>query len=193
MKKCGYCKAEKPESGFHKDSRAKDGLYSQCKDCMKQYYEAHKEEKKQYYQSHKEEINQHSKQYRDTHKEELKQYNKQYNQSHKEEKNQYRKSHKEERKQANKQYNLKKTYNLSIDQYNQMLAEQNYKCKICGVDEVNAGKNGLVVDHNHKTGKIRGLLCDGCNKGIGFLKEDPALFDSAKDYLLANLFPCFLK
>ena len=70
-----------------------------------------------------------------------------------------------------KEYNLIKYYNLTLNQYNKMLADQNSCCKVCGVHASNF-THGLYVDHNHKTNKIRSLLCTGCNAGLGHLKED---------------------
>ena len=46
------------------------------------------------------------------------------------------------------------------------------------------GKKGLVVDHDHKTGEVRGLLCGPCNRALGFLKEDISNFNNAIQYLL---------
>lgn len=56
------------------------------------------------------------------------------------------------------------------------------KCCICGV------RKKLHIDHNHDTGKIRGVLCSQCNTGIGMLKESPAILGSAIQYLIATRF-----
>lgn len=53
------------------------------------------------------------------------------------------------------------------------------ECVICGSSEK------LVVDHDHKSGKIRGLLCNHCNRGLGHFRDDPDLLEFAKIYLLA--------
>lgn len=58
---------------------------------------------------------------------------------------------------------LTKTYGITLDQYNQMLADQNDSCALCNKHKSNF-KRALHVDHNHKTGKVRGLLCFYCNK-----------------------------
>ncbi len=50
-------------------------------------------------------------------------------------------------------------------------------CLICGRER------NLVVDHEHKSGKVRGLLCSGCNTGLGLFDENPVLFDKAKEYV----------
>jgi hypothetical protein len=74
-----------------------------------------------------------------------------------------------------------KRYGLTPEQYDFMLWEQDSKCAICGTDY--PGKNGWHVDHSHVTGEVRGLLCTGCNTGIGALKDDPAVLRAAADYL----------
>ncbi len=73
-----------------------------------------------------------------------------------------------------------KKYGLDLQSYNNLFDKQNGGCKICG-DKVN-----LCVDHNHKTGKIRGLLCNGCNRGIGFMKENISNLEKAILYLKEN-------
>jgi len=67
---------------------------------------------------------------------------------------------------------LKKDYGITVEQYNEMLAIQNYKCKICDVD-ITEKPN---LDHCHKTGKVRSMLCSNCNRGIGHLQDNPDFF-----------------
>ena len=63
-----------------------------------------------------------------------------------------------------------------------MLEQQDGKCAICKSED-SKGKR-FSVDHNHKTGEVRGLLCNPCNVAIGLLKDSPEVIDSAKEYLL---------
>ena len=60
---------------------------------------------------------------------------------------------------------LKKRYGLTLEQYNNMLLKQKYRCAIC------KERTKLHIDHDHKTRKVRGLLCFRCNVGIGHLKN----------------------
>lgn len=76
---------------------------------------------------------------------------------------------------------LKFNYGLTLEQYTELLQSQAGVCAICRTP--NRDGKRLAVDHNHETGKIRGLLCQGCNFAIGHLKEDPQLFDAAKEYV----------
>jgi hypothetical protein len=82
-----------------------------------------------------------------------------------------------------KKYHLKKTYNLTQEQYNNKLKEQNHKCAICEIDETEAPKQKLCVDHCHVTNEIRGLLCHNCNVSIGLLKESINTLTKAISYL----------
>lgn len=57
-------------------------------------------------------------------------------------------------------------YGITIDDYNQLLEQQHGYCRLCSKHQ-SEFKRRLDVDHNHKTGKIRGLVCNGCNRTIG--------------------------
>jgi len=70
-------------------------------------------------------------------------------------------------------------YGLNEEQYNAMILSQNNLCAICN----NPSHKTLHIDHDHVTGRVRGLLCSGCNTGIGFFKEDIATFHKAIEYL----------
>jgi hypothetical protein len=63
---------------------------------------------------------------------------------------------------------------------------QDGKCAICGVAEAYAPRKRLAVDHDHRTGAIRGLLCGNCNAGLGQFKDSPELLAAAIRYLEAN-------
>lgn len=76
----------------------------------------------------------------------------------------------------------KAKYGISLEEYNGMFADQNGCCKICKTHQVEF-KRKLHVDHCHKTGKVRGLLCHNCNLAIGCLKEDPAIIAAALEYV----------
>jgi hypothetical protein len=76
---------------------------------------------------------------------------------------------------------LKSDYNITLDEYNEMLTKQNNGCVICG-KTIN-GKRKMCVDHDHKTGKVRGLLCSQCNWGLGHFKDDVDLLEKAIKYL----------
>ena len=77
---------------------------------------------------------------------------------------------------------LERLYGLSIEQYNNLFNEQEGCCIICGVHQINL-KRRLSVDHCHKIGKIRGLLCSKCNLVLGLFKDDHERFGKAQEYL----------
>lgn len=68
---------------------------------------------------------------------------------------------------------------ISDDALKQLKAEVK-ECVICGVEDK------LVVDHDHTTGAVRGLLCGHCNRGLGHFRDDPQLLEFARMYLLAS-------
>ena len=80
---------------------------------------------------------------------------------------------------------LKGKYNMTINDYDQLLFNQGGFCAICkGLETGHLGR--FVVDHDHMTGKVRGLLCWSCNVGIGHLKDNPEILISAAYYLNTN-------
>ena len=83
---------------------------------------------------------------------------------------------------------LKKRYGITANQYDQMVIDQDNGCAICGSKEVGGRGEGtrLAVDHDHKTGKVRGLLCTNCNNGLGRFKDDPDLLTKASEYLKSH-------
>ena len=80
---------------------------------------------------------------------------------------------------------VKKTYGLEPEEYNNLLKRQQHKCAICGVDEADL-KMRLHVDHDHKNGHVRGLLCTNCNVGLGNFKDSQEFLLYALLYLQDN-------
>lgn len=81
-----------------------------------------------------------------------------------------------------------KKYNITLEDYNSKLLSQSGCCAICGANNPNNNQHKhLYVDHNHTTGKIRGLLCNPCNNTIGYSKEDINRLAKAIEYLKLHL------
>lgn len=79
---------------------------------------------------------------------------------------------------------LRRTYGLTPDQYESLLTTQGGKCAICKIDNNPARRASVfTVDHCHKTGTVRGLLCTQCNALLGLAKERTEILDSASLYL----------
>ena len=95
----------------------------------------------------------------------------------------YYKENMENHKCNSREYHLKSKFGITLDDYNEMLYNQDGKCKICEIHHTEL-KKALDVDHCHETSRVRGLLCNNCNRGIGHLKESIKNLDRAKKYLL---------
>lgn len=91
---------------------------------------------------------------------------------------------KEKLRQKNKK--LKQDYKISLEQYNQMLENQDFKCKICKKPQEDL-LISLAIDHCHTTNKIRGLLCTNCNLGIGMFKDNIISLGNAIEYLKSSI------
>lgn len=77
---------------------------------------------------------------------------------------------------------LKKTFGVNYNQYQIMLEQQQHRCFICGEKEIASGRI-LSVDHDHETGRVRGLLCTNCNTALGKLKDNVTFLEKAILYL----------
>jgi hypothetical protein len=80
---------------------------------------------------------------------------------------------------------LQRAFGLKPGQYAEMLEEQDYKCAVCGATE-QENKKRLAVDHCHKTGKIRKLLCHKCNCALGMVDDNKDTLSSLISYLMEN-------
>lgn len=78
-----------------------------------------------------------------------------------------------------KKFQIKRDYNLSFEKYSALLNSQEGKCAICNENILDKP----YIDHDHKTDQVRGLLCDLCNKGLGFFKDNTENLDNAIKYL----------
>ncbi len=80
---------------------------------------------------------------------------------------------------------LMSNYGLTINGYDEMLKIQNNCCAICKRPDTGIERTKkLSVDHCHTTGKVRGLLCNWCNQGLGHFRDSPELLTNAVEYLL---------
>jgi hypothetical protein len=79
---------------------------------------------------------------------------------------------------------LKTKYGITLEEFNCMLKDQNNSCAICGCGNEKKNNYGLCVDHCHKSGKVRRLLCNHCNLGLGYFGDDIELMKKAIEYLI---------
>jgi len=77
---------------------------------------------------------------------------------------------------------MKRGYGLTLDEFDALLAKQGGVCAVCGTADP-AGRGQFCVDHEHDTGRIRGLLCGRCNSGLGYFQDSSEALRAAADYL----------
>ena len=111
-------------------------------------------------------------------------YMREYNKRKPEKKKSYRKNYRENHK-ANQ---LRAKYGITVEEYQAMFDGQGGVCKICGKKETTRVSRGegirsLAVDHDHNTGKVRGLLCHQCNVVLGQYEKHKDLFPKFQEYL----------
>ena len=89
---------------------------------------------------------------------------------------------------SSRKYLLKKRFSSEItpDLYEELYEKQHGKCAICGISKIELGKH-LSIDHDHKTGEIRGLLCNRCNMALGGLNENVVSMLRMIDYVNGTL------
>jgi len=150
---CARCNKVKTKNNFTKDRSMIDGYHSYCRECTSQL-------KREYYAKHKNDP------------EFIEQCGK------------WKKEHPEEYRSAR----LELMYGITAKDYDELLHNQNGVCAICEQPETltdrRTGKIAfLAVDHDHKTGKVRGLLCSRCNCGLGHFRDSVPLINKAATYL----------
>ena len=166
IKICTKCKIEKNINEFNKCSRNRDGRDYVCADCKA-------EGKREYYTENVERERKKRRDYGIKHKIERAEYGKQYKE----------KNRKRIRLDCRNYYYLK-THGISLKQKEQMIVDQDYKCLSCGTDLRLVAHDKTCVDHDHKSGKIRGILCHHCNVCLGLLGEDVNRVYKLAEYII---------
>ena len=144
-----------------------------------------KAQKHRYYIKNQERLRAKQKKYREEHRDQVRMINKKYQETHRDKvhgwNNKYNVAHKKEKHSKH----LQRSYGISLKDYDALLDAQGGRCLICQtLDSTPHGR--FCVDHCHKTGKIRGLLCVRCNSGLGHFKDSPDLLLTAAKYLLGD-------
>jgi len=160
---CSRCRRYLSCDNFYINSATSTGLSGYCKDCDKkrkktpEYRVKANETQRKYYKNNPE--------YRERARE-------------------YARQRTPEEK---RQQDLKKNYNMTLEDFMLILEQQRGCCAICGTnDPYSRHINGWCVDHNHNTGRVRGILCHQCNVAVGHLQDSPELCDNAAQYLSDN-------
>lgn len=165
-KQCIKCKKIKPLSEFNIHNHKKGQHRNFCKDCQAKWVQKFNQSP-------------HGKELRED-----------WNEKNREKIEQYRELYKNDPQKRAKSKNyhrerwLRENFNMTLEDYKNLLEKQKGRCAICGTFRpyVKENKN-FPIDHDVITGKIRGLLCHNCNVGLGNFRHDLSLLRSAIDYL----------
>lgn len=161
---CIDCKENKPLKSFGKCKRQLGGLRSECKLCRSIYDKAIRKGDLDY-------------------KVRKAAYNKQWKKDNPEKVKLLQERYNKRNPFANRAAIIKNKFNMSSEDYENMLLDQKGSCKICKRQSNNKSQKHFHIDHCHETGKIRGLLCNKCNMGLGMFNDNIELLKIAIDYL----------
>ena len=170
---CSACKGAFPTSSFHKATKTTRGYQYKCKVCVSV---DDKSESRKAYQRVK------VAQWRESNPDKRKEQKRRHYEKHKDKIDQRAKDWYENNKERHVHNALLRKYGVTLDQYNLLRAQQDFRCAVCNDHEADVGKK-MFVDHDHVTGKIRKLLCTKCNVGIGMLRDSPDIMERAAKYI----------
>src|SRR3990167_4902244 len=158
---CTKCGAEKRLLlDFHRSPRSRAGRSRICKYCTLVY-------EREYREKNKQSVLDNARRYRSENKESI---------------NAYKRAWFRTNPTKSREYGLKQSFGISLQDYDKMLEKQGGGCAICGSRKSQRWE-ALCVDHCHKTGSIRGLLCVQCNAGIGFFRDNIHVLTRAIEYI----------
>jgi hypothetical protein len=155
FKRCSRCKKTETEVHFSPSKHHIDGATNWCNLCQREYYLKNKDR-----------INAKNKEYQEKNKDRISKQRKEF----------YKKN-----SDRLKEIKMMRVYGIGMEDFARLLNNQNNACAVCKTK--NPIGNGFCVDHDHKTGVIRGILCPGCNTAIGLMRDDPQILQSAISYL----------
>ena len=155
MKTCRKCEAEKPTSEFYADRRTPDGLRHWCKRCWNAYQRER---------------------WADGRTDRAKRYAAD---------KAWRHANPDRVAATHRRSNLRRKFGISTDDYDAMFAAQGGRCAACGSEQNGDRRfDTFNVDHDHRTGAVRALLCSPCNRALGHVGDDPDRLMSLVAYLL---------
>lgn len=170
---CTGCSEEKPLDQYWKHPRGKHGTQARCIQCMTDEHRAWRAENPEIRRS----INA---EWARNNPDKIKDYQRK-NQAKLSIKNkEWKRANPEKAALIYRRQNLKQKYGMTIEDFERMSQDQGGRCAICTKE----GK--LVVDHNHDTGQVRGLLCNDCNRNLIAQRNDPEIFYKAAEYLIRS-------
>ena len=161
MKRCTKCGVEQSLENFYKAKGTRDGLRGDCKACFQARAAAR-------YRANPQPMKERARRWQAANPERVAENLRRYQESGR-------------KAASDRRSYLKRKYDLTVEQYEAMLAAQGGGCAICGRpprDDI-----ALHVDHDHATGQVRGLTCFRCNNALGDFNDDPQLLEAASAYL----------
>jgi hypothetical protein len=179
MFKCSGCGVLKSRDDFYRQTHRRDKIQSRCKECYRQYQRDHRDERREWERRHAKKPGVAARlaaQSRERRKNNPEKYR--------------AKARAEYTKRGGKEfhgprswtYQIKSKFGLTPAEYTAMAERQGGVCGICGGNR-SARVKRLVVDHCHRTGTVRGLLCSNCNYALGQFSDSPGLLMAALAYL----------
>jgi hypothetical protein len=159
VKRCKSCGVEKPFDAFYRNATGRDGRRPECKTCTSNA-------RKSWYRANRARVIAHASAWQRANAERYSQRQREYREAGRRD---YRAEH------------LRWAFGITQADYVDMLDAQRGGCAICGARPVDGGH--LHVDHDHSTGRIRGLLCFRCNNALGLLKDDRSRLQRAAEYV----------
>ena len=168
-KKCPRCGEEKSPDCFGRNG---DRLASHCLKCRC-------DKQKKYREDNPDKINQMARDYARTHRAIRNAIQRRYEEKHP---NRKKSPHKKLTPDQHKAKHLRRRYGMSLVDYERMLFSQDFRCAICRTPKTYQGKK-MSVDHCHKSGSVRGLLCGNCNNVLGFADDNQKILRAAIKYL----------
>jgi len=144
MKRCSKCGVLKPVTEFHKNRARWDGLANECRECSLVRHQKR-------YASNRELYNTKAQAYYSKNAERI--------------------------RRSIRSRSIRTKYGITVEEYQRLYDLQEGRCAVCGqsetaIDPQRGTVKKLAVDHDHITGRVRGLLCGACNRALGLLKED---------------------
>lgn len=176
---CSNCEVDKVPDEFHWRIKAKGLRQPKCKECANEYArknrvnypERIKRMHERYYNTKRAQVLEQKKDY----------YRRNRNKLLEHYRNRYQKRRVDPKFKEKIRYQiLKGKYGITADEYQRMLSEQGGVCAIC---RQKGNRKHLAVDHCHKTGKVRGLVCSPCNGFLGRINDDIEILEAIKRYL----------
>ncbi len=156
QKPCSHCKGVLPVAAFNRDTRASTGLSAKCRPCSKAANNA--------WRALHPDAN---REWKAKNRTRLRKYKREYHAAHPDQ---------------HRRRQLRAKFDLTPEQYAEMLLAQGGVCAICKGPEPREGY-ALAVDHDHATGEVRGILCSHCNRAVGWLADQPERVRAAAVYL----------